>query len=386
LNFRIEPILMFAIVSVTNDLTTDQRVDRTCRTLVKMGLEVLLIGRKRKNSFPIRARDYRTHRMRLLLEKGPLFYAEYNIRLFFFLLMHRADIFVSNDLDTLPANWLAQRWFRLIRGDQAPKLVHDCHEYFRGVPELSGRNFVTSVWKWIEDLTFPHLETIYAVNGSIADLYSKEYGKTLQVIRNFPDRKLLSGAKERSSLGIRPEQKIILYQGAVNVDRGLEEAAEAMQYIRSDAVFLILGTGDIFDRLKELIALKGIEKKVLMMGAIPLESLHSYTLLGDIGLSIEKNVCINYYFALPNKFLDYIQANIPVLISPFPEMKEIVDRYGIGEFIESHDPRYLAARFDQLLGDRSRLDLYRKNLISASQELCWENEEKNLIRIFSEIL
>ncbi len=386
MNFRIEPILMFAIVSVTNDLTTDQRVDRTCRTLVKMGFEVLLVGRKRKNSLPVRARDYRTHRMRLLFEKGPLFYAEYNIRLFFFLLVHRADIFVSNDLDTLSANWLAQRWLRLIRGNQAPKLVHDCHEYFRGVSELSGRNFVTSVWKWIEDLIFPHLENIYAVNASIADLYSKEYGKAIQVIRNFPDRKLFSGAKERASLGIRPEQKIILYQGAVNIDRGLEEAAEAMQYIRSDAVFLILGTGDIFDRLKELIKLKGIDKKVFMMGAIPLESLHSYTLLGDIGLSIEKNVCINYYYALPNKFLDYIQANIPVLISPFPEMKEIVDRYKIGEFIDSHDPIYLAARFDQMLGDRSQLDLYRKNLINASQDLCWENEEKILIRIFSEIM
>jgi len=377
---------MFAIVSVTNDLTTDQRVDRTCRTLVKTGVDILLVGRKRKNSLPVRTRGYLMHRMRLLFEKGPLFYAEYNIRLFLFLLIHKADLFVSNDLDALPANWLAHRLLRLMRGNRAPKLVHDCHEYFRGVPELVGRKITTSIWKWLEDQTFPGLKTIYAVNDSIAGLYSKEYGKTIQVVRNFPDKKQLSGAKDRSSLGIRPEQKIILYQGAVNVDRGLEEAVEAMQYIRNDAILLILGNGDIFDNLKELIAKTGLEKKVLLPGAIPLESLHSYTLLGDIGLSIEKNVCINYFYALPNKFLDYIQANIPVLISPFPEMKAIVDQYKIGEFIDNHDPFNLATRFDQMLEDPFRLNLYRKNLMNAAKDLCWENEEKKLIRIFSEIL
>lgn len=377
---------MFAIVSVTNDLITDQRVDRTCRTLVKTGCDVLLVGRRRRDSFSLQTRGYLTHRMILLFEKGPLFYAEYNLRLFLFLLVHRADIFISNDLDTLPANWLAYRWYKFMRGELAPKLVHDCHEYYRGVPELVGRKRVTSIWKWLEDRIFPNLQTIYAVNQSIAGLYSKEYNKTIQVIRNVPERKPLTGAKDKLSLGIRPEQKVILYQGAVNVDRGLEEAIEAMQYLRNDAVLLILGTGDIFEFLKDLIAKKGLEKKVLLKGAIPLELLHSYTLLADIGLSIEKNVCINYYYALPNKFMDYIQANVPVMVSPFPEMKAIVDQYKIGEFIENHDPAALASRFDQMLNDQARLDFYRKNLINAANDLCWENEEKKLADIFGEVI
>jgi len=377
---------MFAIVSVTNDLITDQRVDRTCRTLVKSGFDVLLVGRRRKNSLPIQSRCYLTHRMVLLFEKGPLFYAEYNLRLLFFLLVHSADIFISNDLDTLPANYAAYRWFRLIRGNDAPGLIHDCHEYFRGVPELTGRTMVTSIWKWMEDRIFPRLLNIFAVNRSIADLYSKEYGKTITVVRNVPARKPLTGKIDKSSLGIGPEQKIILYQGAVNVDRGLEEAIAAMEHIRNDAVLLILGTGDIFKLLKELVVKKELRSKVLLPGAIPLENLHSYTLLGDIGLSIEKNVCINYFYALPNKFMDYIQANVPVLISPFPEMKAIVDQYQIGEFIENHDPVTLASHFDRMLDDKVRLDLYRNNLIRAANDLCWENEEKTLTGLFKHVL
>ena len=125
-----------AIVSVTNDLTTDQRVHRTCMTLVKAGYDVLLIGRRLRSSKTLTPRSYRMHRLRLLFDKGPLFYAEYNITLFFFLLIRKYDLIVSNDLDTLPANYLANLVKHPFRKKQQAKPpdghLHDCHEYFRG--------------------------------------------------------------------------------------------------------------------------------------------------------------------------------------------------------------------------------------------------------------
>ena len=70
--------------------------------------------------------------MNMLFKKGPLFYAEYNLRLFFLLLLTKADVLVANDLDTLPAVFLASRIRRL-------PVVYDSHEYFTEVPELVGR-------------------------------------------------------------------------------------------------------------------------------------------------------------------------------------------------------------------------------------------------------
>ena len=124
-----------------------------------------------------------------------------------------------------------------------------------------------------------------------------------------------------------------------------------------------------------------LEERVVFAGQIPLQDLFPYTCRADIVLSIEKDVSINYRLCLPNKFLDYIQARVPVLVSPFPEMKAVVDQYGIGEFIESHDPVLLARDFDRMLSDPEKLLNYRKNLEEAATDLCWENEEETLIKL-----
>ena len=363
------------ILSVTNDLSTDQRVDRVCNTLVKMEFNVLLIGRVLKHSLPLKSRSYKTKRMWLFFNKGPWFYAEYNIRLFLFLLFHKVDLIVSNDLDTLPANYLVSKLRRL-------PLVHDCHEYFRGVPELNGRPGTTRIWKKIEDHIFPKLRSVYAVNSSIAEIYRKEYGNDIRVIRNVPIRKIGSVPRPKADLGIPEDSKIILYQGAVNVDRGLEEAIRAMKFTGEKVYLVIIGTGDVQEQLKILAMEEGVSEKVIFTGQIAFEDLYEYTLMGDIGLSIEKDVSINYHYCLPNKFLDYIQAGLPVLVSPLPEMKAIVERYKIGEMIESHDPHYLANKFNDLLEKGKKSLFFFDNLQKAATDLCWENEEEGLINIF----
>jgi glycosyltransferase involved in cell wall biosynthesis len=362
-------------VSVTNDLTTDQRVDRVCSTLTRMGFEVTLVGRRRRTSMPLAPRIYRTRRMSLVFGKGPQFYAEYNIRLFLYLLFHKADLILSNDLDTLLASFLASRL-------KFKPLVHDCHEYFRGVPELNRRKNVVRAWKAIEDGIFPRLKTVYAVNSSIAGIYHKEYGNDVKVIRNVPVTKTGIIPIQKSELGIPGGSKVILYQGAVNVDRGLEEAILAMKHVVTPAILLIIGTGDIFEGLKKLVRDEQLTGKVILTGPIAFQDLPPYTMMADIGLSIEKDVSLNYHYCLPNKFMDYIQANIPVLISPLPEMAAIVDKYRIGMKVESHEPAILASTFDRMLNDDGKLAHYKKNLKEAAADLCWENEEKELNRIF----
>lgn len=380
---------MKAIVAVTNDLTTDQRVDRTCKTLQQLSYSVLLVGRRRIDSLSLAPRSYQTHRMQLLFEKGPLFYAEFNLRLFFFLISRSHRLLVSNDLDTLPATYFAHLVSRMIlffsfsRDGGVPLHLHDCHEYFRGVPELVGRKFAPMMWKALEDMIFPHLKRVIAVNSSIARIYSEEYGVAITAVRNLPFRKPLTSGSRRKDLQIGEHRKVIYYQGAVNVDRGLEEAIRALKYLKTDAVLVIVGTGDIFRELQSLIVREKRENQVILTGPVAFEKLHEYTQMADVGLSIEKDIGINYHFALPNKIMDYIQANVPLLVSPFPEMKTIVEQYRIGACIAGHDPESLAGSIDAMLGDPVKLEQYKANLKLAAEELCWENEQYKLSELLN---
>ena len=120
------------ISSVTNDLLTDQRVHRICKSLSNHDFEVSLIGRRKKSSIALEGRSYSCKRFHLIFEKGPLFYMEYNLRLFVFLLFSNVDLLISNDLDSLLANYLVSRVRNL-------PIVYDSHEFFTEVPELIKR-------------------------------------------------------------------------------------------------------------------------------------------------------------------------------------------------------------------------------------------------------
>ena len=155
------------IVSVTNDLVTDQRVKKVCESLQSFGFYITLIGRKLPNSLPI-SRDYKVIRMPLLFKTGKFFYAEYNIRLFFKLLFLKKDILLANDLDTLLPNYLISRLF-------SKKIVYDSHELYTEVPELISRPRTQNVWLKIEEFIFPKLKNVYTVNEKIAEIYSNKY-------------------------------------------------------------------------------------------------------------------------------------------------------------------------------------------------------------------
>ena len=357
------------IVSVINDLSSDQRVNRTCGTLTDLGFEVLLVGRRLKKSLPLKTRTYQTHRMKLVFEKGALFYAEYNIRLFLFLLFKKFQILHSNDLDTLLASRLVQK----IKGGE---LVYDSHEYFTEVPELVGRK-AQKVWLFIERLIFPKLKHVFTVNESISNIYNKLYDKDVKIMRNVPiSNKFKSSEtpKSKSDLGLPSNKKVILLQGAgINVDRGAEEMVEAMQWI--DAVFLIVGTGDVIEPLKKRVLELKLSEKVIFTGRVPFEELIGFTQLADVGVTLDKDTNLNYRYSLPNKLFDYFQADLPVIGSNLIEVRKIIDAYGAGIILSNNVPEEMAREINTYIEDEVLFSQSVQNVAKAKLDFVWENEK-----------
>ncbi len=353
------------IVSVTNDLTTDQRVAKVCTTLFNNGFNIVLVGRKLKNSVPIQ-REYPTKRMSLFFNKGFLFYAEYNFRLFFVLLFSKKHILLSNDLDTLLANYLVSKL-------QQKKLVYDSHELFPEVPELLHKPLVKKTWVALEKFILPKLKNCYTVCKSIADFYDEKYQTNFKIIKNYPYSKNIEK-------GLFPfnynQKKIILYQGAINVGRGLALMIKTMQLL-PNFTFVIAGKGDIDADLKAFVKKLNC-KNVKFLGSLTPKELQKITPHADLGISLEEDLGLNYRYALPNKIFDYIQAEVPILISNLPEMKKIVQKFGVGEIVSQRTPESMANQIKQLLEKD-----FSHQLKKAKKECIWEEEK--LIDIFKNL-
>ncbi len=362
-----------AIIAVTNDLVGDYRVHKTAMFLKKNNVDVLLVGRKLKNSNPVEETNYATKRFSLLFNKGLLFYAAFNIRLFFFLIFRRFDIIVANDLDTLIACFAAS----LCTPKGLTKLVYDSHEYFTEVPELVHRPLVKRVWLALERVMLPHLRQSITVCQSIADIYHTKYGLTMQVVRNIPNKKM----ENVPEIILPYKENIIIYQGALNIGRGIEIVIEAMQYIEN-VRFMIVGDGDIADFLKHEALRLGVEHKVVFCGKIPHSRLLAYTLKAKLGISLEQNIGLNYYYALPNKLFDYIHAHIPILASNLPEISRIVNHYNIGLITSDFSPLSIAHLIEKMLTDSEQRSLWLQNLALAAHELNWADEENKLKKVF----
>tara|TARA_B100000902_G_scaffold369138_1_gene393071 strand:+ start:643 stop:1722 length:1080 start_codon:yes stop_codon:yes gene_type:complete len=352
-------------ISVTNDLVTDQRVHKVASSLLKKGYDVLLIG---THGNKIINRNYNCHQLKTYYNKGFLFYLEFNIKLFVFLLFNHCNILLSNDLDTLLPNYLISKL-------KNKPLVYDSHELFTEVPELLNRPLVKSVWLYIERLCLPNLKYSYTVSESIADYYRSVYQIKMSVVRNFPLTRYFDIQQKDK------KDKIIIYQGAINKDRGVELMILAMKYL--DAKLYIVGGGDLLLDMKQLSRHHHLDKKVVFFGKKHFSELLSITQTADLGLSFEEDTCLAYRCSLPNKIFDYVNAEIPVLVSDLPEFKKIINQYGVGAVLKSRDPKIVAEQINMLLSSSSENMFSQIKL--AKKEFSWLNEEKTLLSIFNRI-
>ncbi len=371
-----------AIVSVTNDLATDQRVIKTTKLLCQLGFEVLLIGRKRPNSLDFNPQNIKTKRFRLLFNKKFAFYAEYNLRLFFYLVFKKCSLYIANDLDTLLPNYLLSKI-------KNKPLIYDSHEYFTGVPEIQNRLIVKKTWKLIEKTIFPKLKDVITVNDSIAGLYEKEYGIRPIVVRNLPESQPGFVLKSRKELNLPEDKNIILMQGSgINVDRGAEELLLSMkpQYGLEGIALYYIGSGDVISLLKSMVKDYGLEDRVHFIPKVNYNTLKHYTANANIGVTIDKGDSLNYLYSLPNKLFDYINAGLPVLASKMPEVEKIVKKHNIGLTIDNHEPAHIASKIKEMLSDQKLYQQLKGNTRKAADKLIWEKESVVLKEIFKKYI
>jgi glycosyltransferase involved in cell wall biosynthesis len=301
-----------------------------------------------------------------------LYYLRFAIILSCRILFTKADFIFAEDIYTLP--------FAVIFGKlRGAKIIYDSREVYGHLAGLSKKKYLQSLLSWIEK-TFIHSVYKTMTTGELDSLHiEKEYGleKTI-VMRNLPLYcKIENPFDFRKHYKLNKDIKILLYQGVILHGRGLKLIFEILGEI-DNCVLIILGGGEYTDYYKKLCSDKGLDNKVFFFGKIPQDQLLSYTAGADIGLSVIENLSLSYYYALPNKMFEYILAGVPVLASNFPQMKDVIDKYNVGLYIDPEDINELKKTLQLMINDNNIRQKLSLNCFEAAKELNWENEIQKL--------
>ena len=276
------------ILTVTNDLSYDQRMQRICHSLAKSGWEVVLVGRLRPNSLVLPTFAFDTHRLRCWFDKGKWFYLEFNIRLLFWLMMQPAEVFCAIDLDTILANRIVAR----LRGKVC---VFDAHEYFTEVPEVVRRPRIQAIWGGIARWAIPGLKYCYTVGPALAKIFEDQHGVPFQVIRNVPFQQQAMTQARR--LPGPEEEVIILYQGALNEGRGIEFLLEAVKMLPNRIQLWLAGEGDLSEDLRIRANNLDLGDRVRFLGFVQPKDLKMITLKAHVGINLLENKGLSYYYS-----------------------------------------------------------------------------------------
>jgi glycosyltransferase involved in cell wall biosynthesis len=374
---------------VLNNFGNDARVYKEAKTLAVEGHTVTVLALKDESVAATEEMDgFRVVRVQLstrrwglgIIARG-IKLLEYLVRTFYQAWRTQADVYHAHDANTLFVAWLASRLWRV-------PLIYDSHEFERG------RNWRNSnlpvvfrrLWNLPERLFVRSADLVITVSNSIADELSRIYRiDRPTVILNCPESAAHRVSNRlRDELSILPDQRIALYQGGVAEGVGLYSFIEGALRV-PDLTAVILGSGPLLESLREWVQNNDWSERVRFPGRVPLSELADYTASAEVGVALIQNVCLSYYYSLPNKLFEYIQAGLPIIASDFPEMRRIVQQHQVGMVVDPESPQAVAQGLRTVLDDPDQWARMRVNVRNASKVYNWENESRKLVEAYCQL-
>lgn len=281
-----------------------------------------------------------------------------------------------HSLSVLPIGVLA----RLFSGG---RLVYDTHELETETVSSRGmRRLLARLTEW---LLIGQCDAVSVVNQSIADWYRARYHlPTVWVVRNMP-RSVTEEVRPtgllRRAIGLenRPECLIYLYQGFLTTGRGVRMLLEVFSHMGEPYHLVLMGYGDLEPLVRRA---EAAHPNIHFVPAVPPNRVLEYTADADVGLALIENVCLSYYYSLPNKVFEYAMCGVPSLVSDFPEMARFIDESGFGWKI-SPDATSLEKHISAL--ERKGIDVKRAHIRASTLRYGWETEEKQLLDMYAHL-
>lgn len=278
-----------------------------------------------------------------------------------------------HDTFALPAGWLLKFFYK-------SKLIYDAHEL---ESNKNGQNFILSfVTLAIEKFCWQKVDLLISVSNSILEWYIAEFGKVQHVlVLNSPDSikdvdSLYCDKYFLNTYHIDEGKLIFVYLGILGHGRGIEAILEAFTSPVVDAHVVFIGAGVLSSKIEYYTSRY---PNVHLHNPVPHEQVVSLVKHADWGLCFIENVSLSDYYCLPNKLFEYVFAGLSVLACDFPEIKNVVTRYSLGNCCTPDETSIRAAV-------NSVIQKGVKGANGDLHELSWSAQASRLNTAYSELL
>lgn len=290
----------------------------------------------------------------------------------------KTDIFHCNDTAPLPAGVLIKWLF-----NWRAKVVYDAHELEFDKVEPHSNYYPQAMLALNERLFIRHANARMTVSPLIAKAYVERYGiAPPAVVMNCPPYRDPAERQDlfREKFGIRPEQKIFLYQGGLIVSRGVELLLEIFEDMPEAYVLVVLGFGPLTPLVQEAAA---NNPQIYYHPAVSPVELDAYTRSADYGFCFYQGHSGNHQLTIGNKIFQYQMAGLPVLASDLKGLRYVLQD-GTGLVVEDfRDKAQLKAAMLEI-ATWKRSD-YLPKLQAAAKRHNWEAQEEVLLNLYKQL-
>jgi hypothetical protein len=241
------------------------------------------------------------------------------------------------------------------------------------VPEVYDRPLTRKVWHRIARLFLPGVDLAYTVSQSLVEEFERVYQKKFHLIRNIAKLEQTEEPAETEGFWV--------FLGAVNQGRGLEQFIPLLHHSKRQLV--ILGDGDKMEEIQQLVNNEKLNERVVFAGKLPASEVRKILPKAWAGINLLTDEGLSYRYSLANKFFDYVHAGIPQICIRFPEYETLVKEYSVGVLADMTESSIEKAMEE--ISTEENQQHFRTEALKARKIWNWQNEEKNLIRLYDQL-
>ncbi|MCF7767871.1 glycosyltransferase family 4 protein [Achromobacter pulmonis] len=296
---------------------------------------------------------------------------------------YNPDIIHAHDLPQLRAGVDSARALKV-------PLIYDAHELYPEICTLTPEQ--QKRLGRIEKRLIKECDAVITVNPHLAGEFSRRYriaapDVILNAIDPFADLHDQPRDLFREELGIPKSKQILLFQGWMSPDRGLQDLVRALANVREEVHLVFMGYGELVADLTRIAQEVKVLDRVHFKNAVPQSELLYWTASADAGIIPYQPVDLNHWFCSPNKLFEFVQSRLPIIANDLPYLRDVIGTDGIGLVadMKSLDALSIAINemFDPARGGATR---FKPALTAAQYKYSWQAQETQLFEIYDRVV